>query len=58
MSKSYKNAIFLTDAPEVVSKKLAAYVTDPARQASKRPRRSRYLSGIRLAQDLLVPGDD
>jgi tryptophanyl-tRNA synthetase len=32
MSKSYDNAIFLTDAPEVVSKKLAAYMTDPARQ--------------------------
>ena len=31
MSKSYKNAIFLTDAPDVVSKKLATMVTDPAR---------------------------
>src|SRR5579872_971018 len=32
MSKSYGNAIFLTDAPETVSKKLAAMVTDPARK--------------------------
>jgi tryptophanyl-tRNA synthetase len=31
MSKSYKNAIFLTDAPEAVSKKLSTMVTDPAR---------------------------
>jgi len=31
MSKSYGNAIFLTDAPAVVSKKLAGYMTDPAR---------------------------
>ncbi len=31
MSKSYKNAIFLTDAPDTVSKKLATMVTDPAR---------------------------
>ena len=31
MSKSYKNAIFLTDAPEVVSNKLSTMVTDPAR---------------------------
>jgi len=32
MSKSYKNAIFLTDAPDIVSKKLATMVTDPARK--------------------------
>src|ERR1017187_5648817 len=32
MSKSYKNAIFLTDAPDVVSKKLATMVTDPDRK--------------------------
>jgi len=32
MSKSYNNAIFLTDAPAVVSKKLAGYMTDPARK--------------------------
>jgi tryptophanyl-tRNA synthetase len=31
MSKSYGNAIFLTDSREVVSKKLAGYMTDPAR---------------------------
>ncbi len=32
MSKSYNNAIFLSDAPEVVSKKLATMITDPARK--------------------------
>jgi len=32
MSKSYGNAIFLTDPPEVLSKKLATMVTDPARK--------------------------
>lgn len=37
MSKSYGNAIFLTDAPDVVSKKLAGYMTDPARQRRTDP---------------------
>ena len=37
MSKSYKNAIFLTDAPDVVSKKLATMVTDPARKRRSDP---------------------
>jgi len=37
MSKSYGNAIFLTDLPEVVSKKLATMVTDPARQRRTDP---------------------
>src|SRR2546427_11272199 len=32
MSKSYNNAIFLSDPPQVVSKKLATMVTDPARK--------------------------
>ncbi len=32
MSKSYSNAIFLSDAPEAVSKKLATMITDPARK--------------------------
>lgn len=32
MSKSYDNAIFLSDAPETVSKKVAGMVTDPARK--------------------------
>jgi tryptophanyl-tRNA synthetase len=32
MSKSYNNAIFLGDAPEVVSSKLATMITDPARK--------------------------
>jgi len=32
MSKSYGNAIFLSDAPETVSKKVAGMVTDPARK--------------------------
>ena len=37
MSKSYGNAIFLTDPPDVVWKKLAPMVTDPARKRRKRP---------------------
>jgi tryptophanyl-tRNA synthetase len=37
MSKSYGNAIFLTDAPDVVSKKLATMVTDPARKRRSDP---------------------
>ena len=37
MSKSYGNAIFLTDSQEVVSKKLAGYMTDPARQRRNDP---------------------
>jgi len=37
MSKSYGNAIFLTDRAEVVSKKLATMVTDPARQRRSDP---------------------
>ena len=37
MSKSYNNAIFLTDAPEVVSKKLATMLTDPARKRRSDP---------------------
>jgi len=32
MSKSYNNAIYLSDPPEVVSKKLATMITDPARK--------------------------
>jgi tryptophanyl-tRNA synthetase len=32
MSKSYNNAVFLSDPPEVVSKKLATMITDPARK--------------------------
>jgi len=37
MSKSYNNAIFLTDAPDVVSKKLATMMTDPARKRRSDP---------------------
>ncbi len=37
MSKSYGNAVFLTDAPEVVSKKLSTMVTDPARKRRTDP---------------------
>src|SRR5207249_677706 len=32
MSKSYNNAIFLSDPPPMVSKKLATMMTDPARK--------------------------
>lgn len=37
MSKSYNNAVFLTDAPDVVSKKLATMITDPARKRRSDP---------------------
>ncbi len=37
MSKSYNNAIFLSDPPEVVSKKVAGMMTDPARQRRHDP---------------------
>jgi tryptophanyl-tRNA synthetase len=37
MSKSYNNAIFLTDVPDVVSKKLATMITDPARKRRTDP---------------------
>jgi tryptophanyl-tRNA synthetase len=37
MSKSYNNAIFLTDPPDAVSKKLATMITDPARQRRTDP---------------------
>jgi tryptophanyl-tRNA synthetase len=37
MSKSYGNAIFLTDAPDVIWKKLATMVTDPARKRRTDP---------------------
>lgn len=32
MSKSYNNAIFLSDAPDVIEKKILPMMTDPARQ--------------------------
>jgi tryptophanyl-tRNA synthetase len=37
MSKSYNNAIFLTDEPDIISKKLAPMVTDPARKRRTDP---------------------
>jgi tryptophanyl-tRNA synthetase len=37
MSKSYTNAIFLSDPPEVVDKKLATMITDPARKRRADP---------------------
>jgi len=37
MSKSYNNAIFLSDPPEVVNKKLAPMITDPARKRRSDP---------------------
>ena len=37
MSKSYNNAVFLTDSPDTVSKKLATMITDPARKRRSDP---------------------
>ncbi|MFH0947443.1 MAG: tryptophan--tRNA ligase [Elusimicrobiota bacterium] len=31
MSKSYNNCIYLSDEPDIISKKVSAYITDPAR---------------------------
>ncbi|HAM37930.1 MAG TPA: tryptophan--tRNA ligase [Elusimicrobia bacterium] len=31
MSKSYNNCIYLSDTPEIISKKISSYITDPAR---------------------------
>ncbi|MFH2044298.1 MAG: tryptophan--tRNA ligase [Pseudomonadota bacterium] len=37
MSKSYNNAIFLSDAPEVISSKVSTMITDPQRARKKDP---------------------
>jgi tryptophanyl-tRNA synthetase len=37
MSKSYGNAVFLTDPPEEIDKKLSRMITDPARATRKDP---------------------
>lgn len=37
MSKSYNNAVFLSDPPDIVSKKLATMITDPARKRRSDP---------------------
>ena len=37
MSKSYDNAIFLSDSPETVTAKIKPMITDPARQRRKDP---------------------
>jgi tryptophanyl-tRNA synthetase len=37
MSKSYDNAIFLSDPPEVVTAKIKPMITDPARQRRRDP---------------------
>ena len=37
MSKSYNNAVFLTDSPDTVSKKLSTMITDPARMRRTDP---------------------
>jgi len=37
MSKSYNNAVFLTDSPDTVSNKLSTMITDPARKRRTDP---------------------
>jgi tryptophanyl-tRNA synthetase len=37
MSKSYDNAIFLSDSPEIISKKVAGMITDPQRARRSDP---------------------
>jgi tryptophanyl-tRNA synthetase len=44
MSKSYENAIFLDDAPDVVAEKLRRYITDPEKIRLKDPGRPEICS--------------
>ncbi len=58
MSKSYGNALLLTDPESVVRQKLKTMVTDPARDSAHRSRQSRRVSGGRPAQNIQQPGND
>ena len=58
MSKSYGNTIMMSEPEASMRQKLKTMVTDPARVASHRSRRSRQVSGRRPAQDLQLARDD
>ena len=57
MSKSYGNAVFLKDPPEVVRAEDQAHGHRSRAQAAHRPRQSGDLPGLRPAQGLLAEGD-
>lgn len=50
MSKSYENTIELTDAPEVIRKKIRKYITDPQRQRRDDPGRPEVCSIFQLCK--------
>jgi tryptophanyl-tRNA synthetase len=57
MSKSYGNAIFLTDSREVVSRKLAGYMTDPARKRRADPGNPKVCPVFDLHKIFSIPED-
>ena len=50
MSKSYGNAIYISDTPDEMRAKVMSFMTDPAAQAQDRPRRPGHLPAARRAQ--------
>ena len=56
MSKSYNNAIYLKDPPEVVRAKLKPMVTDPKRDTSLGSGYARGLPGVRPPQGVFAAG--
>ncbi|MER3396746.1 MAG: tryptophan--tRNA ligase [Acidimicrobiia bacterium] len=57
MSKSYGNAIFLDDSPEIVQKKIRSYITDPQKIYLKDPGRPEVCSVYSL-HELFTPPED
>ena len=57
MSKSYGNAIFLTDPPAAVSQKLATMITDPARKRRTDPGNPDVCPVYDLHKIFSAPGD-
>jgi len=55
MSKSYDNAIFLSDEPDVITKKVRMMVTDPARLRANDPGHPEVCS-VFAAQSIFNPG--
>ena len=56
MSKSYANAIFMKDSPEVRAPEAQAHGDGPRAQAAHRSRQPRDLPGVRPPQGVLAPG--
>lgn len=57
MSKSYGNAVFLSDSPEVVQKKVRSYITDPQKIYLKDPGRPEICAVYALHELFTPPGD-